>query len=181
MATCYPYTHTHTHTHTHCCLYTTFRVSHTLSCCCCFCLVTKSRLILCNDMDYSLPGSSVHGIFQSRILEWVAISFSGGSSPPCDQTCISCIGRCIFYHWAAWEAHIGTPREWQIFIIWERFNVLLSWWVIQSHVLYVRWIMKVVCTIYVCVYFMSIYVSIYKYTHKIYVYIHIYKQSVNIK
>ena len=39
------------------------------------------------------PGSSVHGISQARILEWVTISFSRGSSRPRDQTCISCIGR----------------------------------------------------------------------------------------
>ena len=49
-------------------------------------------------MDCSLPGSSVHGIFQARILEWAAISFSRGSSQPRDQTQLSCIvGRC-FYH-----------------------------------------------------------------------------------
>ena len=42
-----------------------------------FCvLVTQSYLTLCDPMDCSLPGSSVHGIFQARILEWVAISFS---------------------------------------------------------------------------------------------------------
>ena len=43
--------------------------------------VTQSCLTLCDPMDCSLPGSSVHGIFQARILEWVAISFSRGSSP----------------------------------------------------------------------------------------------------
>ena len=48
--------------------------------------VTQSCPILCNPMDYSPPGSSVHGILQARILEWVAISFSRGSSPPRDQT-----------------------------------------------------------------------------------------------
>ena len=58
---------------------------------------------LCNPMDYSLPGSSVHGISQARILEWTAISFSGGSSQPRDQTCISCIGRWILHHCATWE------------------------------------------------------------------------------
>ena len=50
----------------------------------------------CDLMGCSLPGSSVHGILQARILEWVAISFSRGSSPPRDQahiSCISCIGR----------------------------------------------------------------------------------------
>ena len=40
------------------------------------CLFTKSCLILCYPVDYSLPGFSVHGILQARILEWVAISFS---------------------------------------------------------------------------------------------------------
>ena len=43
-----------------------------------------SRIRLCDPTDCSLPGSSVHGIFQARILEWVAISFSRGSSPPRD-------------------------------------------------------------------------------------------------
>ena len=40
----------------------------------------------CNPMDCSLPGSSVHGIFQARVLEWVAVSFSRGSSQPRDRT-----------------------------------------------------------------------------------------------
>ena len=44
-------------------------------------LVTQSCLTLCEPMDYSPPGSSVHGIFQARILEWVAISFSRGIFP----------------------------------------------------------------------------------------------------
>ena len=53
------------------------------------------------------PGSSVHGIFQARILEWVAISSSRGSSQPRDWACISCVGRWILYHWTSWEAHRG--------------------------------------------------------------------------
>ena len=56
-----------------------------------------------NPMDYSLPGSSVHGIFQARILEWVAISYPRESSQPRYQThisCVSIIGRQIIYHWA---------------------------------------------------------------------------------
>ena len=64
-------------------------------------------LTLCDPMDCSLPGSSVHGIFQGRILERVAISFSRGSSQPRDRihvSCISCIGRLILYHWDTWEA-----------------------------------------------------------------------------
>ena len=48
--------------------------------------VTQSWPTLCDPMDCSLPGASVHGIFQARILEWVAISFSRGSSQPRDQT-----------------------------------------------------------------------------------------------
>ena len=50
----------------------------------------------CNPMDYSLPSSSVHGIFQARTLEWVAMPFSRGYSGPRDQTPVSCLaGRFI--------------------------------------------------------------------------------------
>ena len=55
-------------------------------------------------MDCSQPGSTDHGILQVRILEWVAISSSRGSSQPRDQTCISCTGRQVLYHWAIREA-----------------------------------------------------------------------------
>ena len=51
--------------------------------------VTKSCLTLCNPMPCSPPGSSVHGLFQARVLEWVAISFSRGSSQPKDGTHIA--------------------------------------------------------------------------------------------
>ena len=62
--------------------------------------VTLSCPTLCDLMDCSLPGSSIHGIFQARVLEWVTISFSRGSSPPRDQTQVSRIaGRC-FTFWA---------------------------------------------------------------------------------
>ena len=69
----------------------------------CVCLVTQSWLTLCDPMDCSLPGSSVRGIFQARILEWIAIPYSRGSSQHRDQTCISCfscIERWILYHCA---------------------------------------------------------------------------------
>ena len=49
-------------------------------------LVAQSCPTLCNEVDYSPPGSSVHGILQARILEWIAIPFSRGSSRPRDQT-----------------------------------------------------------------------------------------------
>ena len=60
----------------------------------------QSGLTLCNSRYCGLPGSSVHGIFQTRIPEWVAISFYRGSSQPLDQThvsSVSCIGRRVFY------------------------------------------------------------------------------------
>ena len=63
-------------------------------------------LILSDTTDCSSPGSSVHGIVQARILEWVAISSSRGSFQSRDQTCISCfscIGRQILYHWDTWK------------------------------------------------------------------------------
>ena len=59
------------------------------------CLVIQSCLIHCDPVDCSLPGSSVHGIFQARVLEWVVISFSRGSSRSRDQARVSRIGgRC---------------------------------------------------------------------------------------
>ena len=53
------------------------------------CCVSQSCLALCSPLDCSPPSSSVHGIFQARVLQWVAIPFSRGSSRPRDQTCIS--------------------------------------------------------------------------------------------
>ena len=63
-------------------------------------LLSFGRVRLCDPMDHSPPGSSVHGISQARILEWVAISSSRGSSWPRDWTQVSGIGRQILYHWA---------------------------------------------------------------------------------
>ena len=51
--------------------------------------VAQSCPILCDPMDCSLSGSSIHGIFQARVLEWISISFSRGSSQPRDQTQVS--------------------------------------------------------------------------------------------
>ena len=55
---------------------------------------------LCDPMDCSPPGSSVHGILQARVLEWVAMSFSRGSSRPRDQTQVSCLAGRFFTDWA---------------------------------------------------------------------------------
>ena len=60
--------------------------------------------LFCRPIDCSLPGSSVHGIFQARTLERATISFSRGSSRPRNQAHISCIGRQILYHHTSKEA-----------------------------------------------------------------------------
>ena len=67
---------------------------------------------LCDPMDYSLPGSSVHEILQSRILEWVAMLSSRGSSWPRDWTSISCIAVRFFTQWATWETLTCQTRGW---------------------------------------------------------------------
>ena len=85
----------HAHTHTHIYIY-----AQSLQWC----------STLCNPMDCSLPGSSAHGILQARILEWVVIPSSRGSSQPRDQThifYISCIGRQVLYHYS----HLGSPNS----------------------------------------------------------------------
>ena len=74
--------------------------------CVCMCAHTQSCLTLCDPAGYSLRGSSVHGIFQARILKWVAISFSRGSSRPRDWACvssISCIAGRFFTVWTTRE------------------------------------------------------------------------------
>ena len=60
------------------------------------CLVSELCPTLCNSLDHSPPGSSVHRISQARILEWVAISSFRGSSPPRDRTLISCLAGRFF-------------------------------------------------------------------------------------
>ena len=81
------------------------------------CLVAQLCLTFCDPVDCHPPGSSVHGILQARIVEWVAISYTWGSSQPRDQSHVSCIcsiDRQILYHWC----HPGSPRKgqgrWQI-------------------------------------------------------------------
>ena len=70
----------------------------------CVCVHAQLCPTLCDPLDCSPPDSSVHEIFQARIPEWVAISFSRGSFQPRDQTLISCTSRWILYHWATREA-----------------------------------------------------------------------------
>ena len=73
-------------------------------------LVAQSCLTLCDPRDCSPPGSSVHEIFQARILEWVAIFFSRGSSQPRDQTQVSCTAGRFFTDRATREALITLDR-----------------------------------------------------------------------
>ena len=82
----------------------------------------------CDPLLYSQPGSSVRGIFQTRILEWVAISFSRGNSWPRNWTYVCGIGRQILYHWGTWEV-------WHVAICCCRCSVqLLSRvWLLRPH------------------------------------------------
>ena len=76
-------------------------------------LVTQSCPTLCDPVDCSPSGSSVHWVLQARILEWVAIPFSRGSSWPRGQTWVSCIAGRIFTIWAirkSWFSPLGVPN-----------------------------------------------------------------------
>ena len=68
------------------------------------CMHAQSCPALCDPMDCSWPGSSVHGILQARILEWVAMQSSKGSSWPRDGTQVFCIAGGFFTSWATREA-----------------------------------------------------------------------------
>ena len=92
-------------------------------------LVTQSCLTLCNSLDCSLPGSSVHGIFQARILEWVATPFFRGSSRPRNWIMVSCISSRFFTIWATsyWASLVAQsvenlPAMWGTcvqYLVWE--------------------------------------------------------------
>ena len=73
-------------------------------------LVTQACPTLCNPMDYSSPGSLVHGILQERILEWVAFLFSSRFSQPRDLTGVSLIAGEILYQ----LSHQGSPRLYKL-------------------------------------------------------------------
>ena len=74
--------------------------------------VAQSCPTLCYLMDCSLSGSSVHGIFQVRGLEWIVISFSRGSSRPRNQTWVSCIAGRRFTVWTTREAWVNSGTWW---------------------------------------------------------------------
>ena len=78
------------------------------------CCDSFKYLTLCNPMDCSPPGSSVHGIFRARILEPVVISSSRESSPPRDQTLVSfvsCIGRQALYQLSLQESPVSDAQQ----------------------------------------------------------------------
>ena len=84
---------------------------YSINLCVCACAKSlQSCLTLCNPMDYSPPGSCVHGLLQARILEWVAISFSRGSSQPRDRTQVSRIGGRRFNLWDTYLSLSGRHK-----------------------------------------------------------------------
>ena len=87
-----------------------------------FMLSHSSCPALCYPMDCRPPGSSVHRIFQARILEWVAVFFSSGSSQPRDGTHIFCIGRQVLYHWASRHLYNG------ILCSYFKMRMLIMYW-----------------------------------------------------
>ena len=96
-------------------------------------LVTQSCPTLCDPMDCSPPGSSVHGIFQARILEWVAISFSRGSSQPRDGTQVSCTAGRFFTDWATREAHFPYSNNFELsWFLWTVINPQAITWLMTT-------------------------------------------------
>ena len=89
-------------------------------CCVMLCLVAQLCPTLCDPMDCSPPGSSVHGILQSRILEWVAMPSSRGSSQPRDWTQVSCIAGKFFTTEPAREAPPSSLllTKYQMILLW---------------------------------------------------------------
>ena len=77
------------------------------------CMLSHPVVYHSDPTGYSLSGSSISGIFQARILEWVAISFSRGSPQPRDRThmsYVSCTGRWVLYH----HRHLEAPVNWSL-------------------------------------------------------------------
>ena len=97
----------------------------------------------CDPMDYKLPGPSVHGILQARILEWVAIFFFRGSSEPKNQTQVSCIEGRFFTNWAMREAP-SWPLGWRKW----RFTLLTSHVpLFKNLILYMGAYIKAMCSL----------------------------------
>ena len=89
------------------------------------CLVTQLCLTLCDPMDCSLPDFSVHGILQA-ILEWVAISFSRGSSRPRDRTQLFCIAGRRLNLWATRDPNSNLLHSNSLFLFFSSLNSPVS-------------------------------------------------------
>ena len=99
---------------------------------------------LCDPMDYSLPGSSVHGTLQAKILEWVAVPFSTGSSQPRNQPRVTCVAGRFLMSWATRETlKLAAKLKWEQPILWIvlvlRFRSAQSRMVAASHM----WLFKI--------------------------------------
>ena len=90
-------------------------------------LVSQSRLTLCNPMDCSPPGSSAHRILQPRILEWVALPSSRGSSPPGIKPMFPALQPDFFTLWATRETYSGLLRGKDE--VWSQLKEVLGSWV----------------------------------------------------
>ena len=102
------------------CILINLLCEHSESTCMHACSVASVVSTLCDPVDCRLPGSSVHGILQERILKWIAVSFSRGSSQPRDQTTISCLAGGFSYHWAVREVlwtHMKTITMANTFVL----------------------------------------------------------------
>ena len=107
-----------------------------------WCLSHQVMSDSCDPMDCSPPASYVHGILQARILEWVTISFSRGSSWPRDWTWISCITDRFFTDWVTREAFFNlyeSSYTWWVF---------LGCWFFQ-YLLYYSWILNKTNNLYI--------------------------------
>ena len=89
--------------------------------------VTQSRPTLCDPMEGNLPDSAVQGIFQARKLEWIAISFSRGSSQPRDRTRVSCIADRHFTIWAMRGLGVHMRQGLAVRSWWWETKVTGSW------------------------------------------------------
>ena len=99
----------------------------------------QSCLTNCSPMDCSPPASSVHGILQTRILEWVAMTSSRGSSQPRGRTCVSCF-LCLL-HWQVDSlplSHLGIPWRNFYYALKTSLKYIFNWFGLQTSKLLVN-------------------------------------------
>ena len=101
--------------------------------------VAQSCLTLCGPVDCSLPGFSIHGILQARILEWVTISFSRGSSRPRDRTQVSCTGGRCFNLYLVMYYYVYVEWDWSLIFLCNNVSTYLSVYEFLFHLIF--WIL----------------------------------------